>query len=142
MHDHFPLPDLELELLRPYWEGAAAGELRMPTCDACSRLVWYPEEQCRHCGASSWTWTAVDGSATLFSWVVVTHPFLPAFADDTPFVTALVALDADPAARLATRIVDIEPEDLRFEMALQLSFRPLRFGGVDGEVTVPFFIPT
>ena len=83
----------------------------------------------------------MSGRGTLFSWVVVTHAFLPQFADMVPFVPALVALDDDPAVRLATRIVDSDPDTLDFEMPVTVTFRPISFAGVDGEVTAPLFVP-
>ncbi len=83
----------------------------------------------------------MSGRATLFSWVVVTHAFLPQFADLVPFVPALVALDDDPAVRLATRVVDCDPDDLHFDMPLQVTFRPIEFDGIDGRVTAPLFAP-
>lgn len=83
----------------------------------------------------------MSGRGTLFSWVVVTHAFLPQFADMVPFVPALVALDDDPAVRLATRIVDSDPDALDFEMPVTVTFRPISFTGVDGEVTAPLFVP-
>jgi uncharacterized OB-fold protein len=83
----------------------------------------------------------MSGHGTLFSWVEVTHAFLPQFADLVPFVPALVALDEDPAIRIATRVVDTDPGTLDFEMPLQVTFRPITFTDVDGSVTAPLFAP-
>ena len=58
-----------------------------------------------------------------------------------PFVPALVALDEDPAVRLATRVVDTDPERLDFELPMQVTFRPITFAGVDGSVLAPLFTP-
>jgi uncharacterized OB-fold protein len=137
----FPLPDVEWPPTAPYWDGAAAGELRIPFCDACGASNWFPEETCGACGAAAFTWRTMSGRGTLFSWVVVHRPFLPQYADDIPFVPALVALDDAPEVRVPTRIVDTDPESLSFDMAVTVAFRPLRFRGVDGEVTAPFFVP-
>jgi uncharacterized OB-fold protein len=137
----FPLPDTAWEPIREFWAGAAAQELRIPKCDACGRLCWYPREKCRHCQATSFTWQAVSGRGTLFSWVVVTHAFLPQFADLVPFAPALVALDEDPAVRLATRIVDCDLDTIDFEMPVEVTFRPISFTGVEGEVVAPLFVP-
>ncbi len=141
MRDDFPLPDLTWAPTAPYWAGAARGELRIPRCDACGRFCWYPHEHCDACGASSLTWEVTSGRGTLFSWVVVTHPFLPQFADLVPFVPALVALDDDPAVRVPTRMVDCDPDALEFEMPVRVTFRPISFTGVDGEVLAPLFEP-
>ena len=40
---------------------------------------------------------------------------------------------------VTTRVVDVEPGELDFEMPLQAVFRPLRFDRVDGEVIAPLF---
>ena len=83
----------------------------------------------------------MSGRATLFSWAVAIHPFLPQFAGDVPFVPALVALDEDPAVRVVTRIVDCEPEALSFDLPVEVVYRPLSFAGVDGSVVAPMFRP-
>jgi uncharacterized OB-fold protein len=72
---------------------------------------------------------------------VVTHAFLPQFADLTPFVPALVALEEDPSVRIATRMVDCDPAELEFDMPVVVTFRPISFTGVDGEVVAPLFMP-
>jgi uncharacterized OB-fold protein len=72
---------------------------------------------------------------------VVRHAFLPAFQDKVPFVTGLVALDEDPAVRLAAEIVDTEPDRLVCDQPVEVTFRPLRFRGVDGAVTAPLWRP-
>ena len=137
----FPLPDTTWEPTAEFWAGAARNELRIPRCDSCGRLCWYPREQCRRCKGEQLSWETVSGRATLFSWVVVTHPFLPQFAGLVPFVPALVALEEDPAVRIPTRMVECAPEDLEFEMAVRVAFRPLTFEGVTGEVAAPLFVP-
>ena len=82
-------------------------------------------------------WVPVSGDATLFSWAVVRRAFLPAFAEMVPFVTALVALAEDPAVRLCSYVVDVEPEQLRADVPLRVTFRPLSFPTVPDRVTVP-----
>jgi len=137
----FPLPDTSWEPIREFWAGAARQELRLPRCDRCGRLCWYPRAKCRSCEGEAFTWQALSGRGTLFSWVVVTHPFLPQFAGLIPFAPALVALEEDPGARLATRMVDCNLDDLQFEMPVQVAFRPISFTGVEGEVIAPLFTP-
>jgi uncharacterized OB-fold protein len=140
--DDFPLPDLTDDRTAPFFQGAAAGELRIPRCDTCRRFTWYPAESCRACGEESFTWTATAGRGTLFTWALVRRAFLPAFESMVPFVTALVALEEDPAVRVVTYIVDTEPAGLAAGLPLRAVFRPLRFTTVPGrEVVVPMFVP-
>ena len=139
--EDFPLPDVTDELVSEYFAGAACGEVRVPKCSVCDRWCWYPEVTCPACGGAL-VWTATSGRATLFSWAVVWRAFLPAFADIVPFVTALVALEEDPRVRLVTMIIDVSPESLVAEMAVEAVFHPLGFPTVpDREVIVPMFRP-
>ena len=137
MRDDFPLPDLDVGADRARVLGrrgprrAADPALRrVRPAAAGTRTTDVP----RTAAARRSRGTSMSGRGTLFSWVVVTHPFLPQFADLVPFVPALVALDEDPAVRVPTRMVDCEPGDLDFEMPVQVTFRPISFTGVDGEV--------
>lgn len=140
--DDFPLPDLSDERTAEYFAGAARGELMLPRCNACNRLVWYPEEECPHCGAHELTWVPVSGKGRVFTWAVVRRAFLPAFEEMVPFVTALVALDEDPAVRIVSYIVDCDPDALTADMPVEVVFRPLRFPTVpDRSVPVPMFVP-
>ncbi len=83
----------------------------------------------------------MSGRGTVFSWVVVSHAFLPQFRAKVPFVSALVALEEDPAVRLATELVDCTADGVAFDMPVEVVFRPLTFAGVDGSVTAPLFRP-
>ena len=69
--------------------------------------------------------------------------FLPAFEDRVPFVTALVALEEDPAVRLCTYVVDTPAEALVADAPVAVSFCPLEFTTVAGKsVIVPMFTLT
>jgi uncharacterized protein len=139
----FPLPDVEDPLTAEFFAGAARGELVIPRCSSCGRWVWYPEPACPTCHESELTWTATSGRGRLFSWAVVQRPFLPAFAEMIPFVTALVALEEAPEVRIVTYVVDVEPGALEADLPLAVTFRPLSFPTVpDREVVVPMFVPS
>jgi uncharacterized OB-fold protein len=137
----FPLPDVDDAVLAPFFSGAADGELRVTRCAECATFVWYPQERCPSCGGAL-EWVTVSGRGTLFSWAVVHRPFLPAFDEMVPFVTALVAIEEDPAVRIVTYIVDVDPDALTADMPVAVTFRPLSFPTVaDKSVVVPMFAP-
>ena len=137
--DDFPLPDVNDPLTAPFFAGAARGELVITHCDACNEFVWYPQPRCPHCEGEL-TWKPVSGRGTLFSWATVQRAFLPAFGDRVPFVTALVALEEDPAVRVVTYLVEAEPETLTADEPVRVTFRPLAFSTVPGKsVVVPMF---
>lgn len=140
--DDFPLPDVDDPITAPFFAGAVNGELLIPRCKTCHEYVWYPQDTCPHDGGAL-TWTPVSGRGTLFTWAVVRRAFLPAFEDRVPFVTALVALDEDPAIRLCTYIVGTAPEDLVADAPVEVEFRPLEFTTVPNKsVIVPMFAVT
>ena len=131
MRDEFPLPDLTEPLTGPFWEHAQRGVLAIPkTPDG--RWHWYPK-------TADVEWVPVSGRGTVFSWTEVHQVFLPAFADQVPYLTGIVALEEDPSVRLATRFVDCDA--IEIGQAVEVTFRPMRFSTVDGEVHAPFFRP-
>ena len=141
MHADFPLPDVTWEPTREFWAGAARGQLLITRCDGCGRYVWYPESPCRFCGAKRLTWTPVSGRGTLFSWSVVHHAWIPQFATQLPFITALIALAEDPAVRIVSYLIECAPHTLRCDMPVRVVFRPLTYPGVAGQVMAPLFAP-
>ncbi len=137
----FPMPDTEWEATREFWQAASENRLVIPRCSACQTWNWYPGEVCRACHDGSLSWTPVSGRGTLFSWALVDRAFVPAFAEEIPYLTGLVSLAEDPAVRLVTRLVDCEPGDLRMDLPMQVVYRPLRFPETPDEVMAPFFAP-
>ncbi len=136
-----PLPDPDAALTRPFFEAAERGELAIPRCDTCRRLVWYPRERCPHCGGDALSWVAQSGRGTLYSYAVVHRALWKPFADKVPYVTGLVALEEDPAVRVVTTLVDWTPGELRVDLPVEVVFRPLRFAGSESSAVVPFFKP-
>ncbi|MFB9837010.1 Zn-ribbon domain-containing OB-fold protein [Actinoallomurus acaciae] len=120
---------------RPFWDGAAAGELRIQRCVACARHYFYPRPICPHCGSSDVEWVTASGRARLYSYVISHRP-APGFADDGPYAIAVVELEE--GVRMMTNIVhtEITPANLELNMPLRVVFEPR------GDVHVPLFEPT
>jgi len=135
----FPLPELDFEGTRPFFEAAARRELRIPHCAGCEAFVWYPRPACRACGQAP-LWKAVSGRGTLHAFTIVRHAFAPAFAPLVPYATGLVALAEDPSVRLATLLVDCEPEALRVDQPVRVVFRALPYEGGEA-ILAPLFTP-
>ncbi len=95
--DPKPLPHPS-SLSRPYWEGAAAGQLMLQRCTQCGRLRHYPQLLCPHCYATGVAAVAASGRGTVHSWTVAHHAFHPAFKNDLPYVLVTVDLAEGPRA--------------------------------------------
>ena len=104
-----PVPTPETQ---PFWDGCAAGELRIQRCADCGRPYFYPRPVCPACGSRNVEWFTASGRATLYSYVINHRP-APGFEDDAPYAIAVVELDEGP--RMMTSIVGLPatPEALR-----------------------------
>jgi uncharacterized OB-fold protein len=128
-----PLPE-PTSVSRPFWDGLRERRIRLQRCDACGRLQFYPRPSCHWCGAADLTWTDVDGRGTIYSFTVIHRAPYAAFADDVPYVYAVVELDPD--VRVVTNIVtESDPEDLRIGDPVVARFDD------EGDVTLLRFVP-
>jgi uncharacterized protein len=92
-------------LTRPFWDGVAAGEIRLPRCTACGRYQWYPLPVTDHGDGGTFEWTPVAAAGTVFTHTTVRRPFLPgATKADVPYTVVLVELDGVPGVRLVGRM--------------------------------------
>jgi hypothetical protein len=90
-----PLPAFD-EFSAPFWEGCAAGELRVEQCASCRRLRMPPRPMCPWCGSFDSTWTRSAGTGVVWSYAIPHPPLLPAFAELAPYNVVVVELDDDP----------------------------------------------
>lgn len=106
----------------PFWEGLAEGRLLLQQCRACARHRFPPAETCPHCRSAEAEWRPAAGTGRVYSWIVVRHP-IPAevFADEVPYVVALI--DLDEGVRIVSNLVGIEPEAVRDGMPVRVVFR-------------------
>jgi uncharacterized OB-fold protein len=114
-----------------YWEGIALGELRIQRCDTCSRTVFYPRSICPHCYSDQLSWIVASGKGTIYSYTVAHQAYGP-FAEDVPFVVAIVQLEE--GVRMMTRIISATRERITIGAAVQVSFTP-----VGENLTLPYF---
>ena len=128
----FPASMLQIDSdSRPFWEGLRHGELRIQRCDACKRAVFYPRAICPHCFSDRLSWFTASGRGTIYSYTVV-HQAFGSFAEEVPFVIALVELEED--VRMMTRIVDAPRERIAIGAPVQVTFQTMT-----EELTLPYF---
>lgn len=119
---------------QPFWDGTAAGELRIQRCLTCTRHYFYPRPSCPNCGSAEVEWVRASGRATLYSYVINHRP-APGFEEDGPYAIAVVLLEE--GVRMMTNIVGVEitPENLPLDMDLKVVFEQR------GDMSVPLFEP-
>jgi hypothetical protein len=112
-----PMPTLET---RPYWNGCKRHELRIQRCGACGHYQFYPRIYCTQCFDDRVEWVTASGRATVLSFTIVRRPVSPAFAQDVPYVVALVTLEEGPS--MMTNIIGCEPEKVEIGMRVAVAF--------------------
>ena len=126
-----PVPTPET---RPYWDGCAAGELRIQRCVDCREPYFYPRDICPACGSGSVEWFTASGRATLYSYIINHRP-APGFEDEAPYAIAVVQLAEGPRMMTSIRGVPATPEALVLDMPLRVAFEQR------GDIWLPVFAP-
>jgi uncharacterized OB-fold protein len=111
-----------------FWEGLAAGVVRITRCQSCRQWQHPPLERCRHCGGLL-AYEALSGRGHLYSFIVTHYPAYPAQAEDIPYAVGLVAIEEEPGLRLLGRVADGNPA---LEIGMRVEIRPCR--GRNGEL--------
>jgi uncharacterized OB-fold protein/acyl dehydratase len=101
-----------------FWEGTAAGELRVQRCEDCGALRHPPGPMCPKCGGERPGFVVSSGNGEVYSYVVHHHPKVP--GKELPFVVALVELDE--GVRMLGELLDVSTEDVRVGLPVQVSF--------------------
>ena len=117
---------------QPFWDGCAAGVLRLQRCQPCQEFYFPPRPFCPRCLSTDVQWQDASGRGTLHTYIINHRP-APGF--EAPYAIAVVQLDEGP--RMMSNIVNIDntPEKLELDMALQVTFEPR------GEMMLPVFEP-
>jgi uncharacterized protein len=124
------------EVLRPvvsrdtqfFWDGTAAGELRIQRCGGCGSLRHPPGPMCAACGAARPEYDVAAGTGEVYSYVVHHHPPVP--GRQLPVVVALVQLTE--GVRMVGELLGVSPDRVRIGLPVRVDF--VR---VDGELTLP-----
>lgn len=134
---HGPLPDITWPQAKEYWEGAKNHELRIQRCGDCGTFRWYPKPMCPKCRSMRAEWAKVKGTGKVFSYTIGYRGFGNDWLKDRlPLIVAVVALDEIPHVRLLTNILDCQPEEVRVDLPVEVTFEE-----VTPDVTLPQFKP-
>ena len=119
---------------RAFWTGGVDGQLMIARCTRCALWVSPPAAECPECGGELVA-RAVSGKGTVFTYTVNYQPFNPAVP--VPYVIAIVQLDEQADLRIASNIVDCEPDSVYVGMPVEVHFE--RHEVDNDNVFVPVF---
>ena len=120
-----PLP-APSEGSRPYWDGLKAGQVRVQRCTACQAYVFYPRPFCTACLSEALEWVTLCGRGRVYTFTVVRRAMNLAFADDLPYVYAIVELEEGP--RVMTNVVRCPVEAVRVDMPVKAVYDSVTSG--------------
>ena len=103
-----------------FWEGAKQGKLFIQVCKDCKSKIFYPRKFCPECWSGSLDWIEASGKAKIYTFSTAYSMVEPKFMDELPYTIAYV--DLEEGLRMMTRIVDCKPEDLSFDMDVEVLF--------------------
>lgn len=143
MEPTFLLPDLDDDSAG-FWEGCAAGELRVQRCNVCSHRQFPPRQMCPACQSFDLGWEPVSGRATVWSFVIAHPPLLPAYAELAPYNVIVVELDEDPSLRMVGNLVasdnatinSLSPDAIEVGQRVRVVFQR-----VSDHVSLPRWVP-
>jgi uncharacterized OB-fold protein len=133
---------------REFWAGCAAGELRLPRCNACGHRQFPPRPMCPACAAIDQGWEVMSGRGEIWSFVVAHPPLLAAYAEQAPYNVIVVALHEDPTLRLVGNLVasadgpigEIDPTTIEIGEPVRVVFTPIGDDDEVGTIALPRWI--
>ena len=128
-----PVPQ-PTEASQPFWDACRSHELRIQRCLECGTLIHYPKLRCPQDGSDQFEWAQMSGNGEVHSYVVARRAFHPGFAEDVPYVVAIIELDE--GVRLVSNVVGIEPEAVKIGARVTLEW-----DDSSGEYPLPKFRP-
>lgn len=128
----------------PFWEACREQRLTIQRCASCGHLRFPPRPMCPACNSLEDDWIDAAGTGTIWSFVVVHPPVLPAYNDLAPYPVAVIALDDDSTLRMVGNVVtepgapinSVDPADLAIGALVRVTFEDIR------DVTLPRWVLT
>jgi uncharacterized protein len=103
-----------------FWQGGAAGQLRLMRCQDCGRYLHPPLPRCPACHGARIEAATVSGRGTVYSWTLNRYPWLPSMP--VPYVVAQVDLVEQEGLRLTSNIVGCDPTEVHIGMPVEVCF--------------------
>ena len=127
----FPRPSPETAV---YWDACRDHKLMIQKCNACGNYQFYPRIMCTQCMSQDVEWLEASGQGQVLSFTIVRRAVSKAYADEAPYVVALIKLSEGPT--LMSNIIDCDVESVKIEMPVEVLFEDW-----SEEISMPKFRP-
>jgi uncharacterized protein len=122
------------ELTGPFWAGGLSGQLRLQQCANCGHVRYPISTICPRCLSPDAAWAAMSGRGVVQSYIVFERAYHQAWADQVPYVVALIELAEGPV--LISNVVGVEPSAVRVGQQVSVVFERR-----SAEAALPQFTP-
>ncbi len=129
-----PLPVIQ-PWSKEFWKGSKQHKLLIQECNDCGIKIFYPRLHCPDCWSSNLGWSQACGRAKVYSYTITLAGVEEKFAEDLPYVLAMV--DLEEGIRMLTRIVECKPEEVKIGMDVEVTFED-----VTEDISLPLFRPS
>jgi uncharacterized protein len=128
-----PMPD---PVTQPFWDSTKAHEMKIQRCNDTGKFFFYPRGMSPYTLSDNIYWEPVSGKGTLHAFTIVQNQRQPGFAEEVPYVVAMVELDE--GVRMMTNLIGVEadPEHVKIGMPVEVVYED-----VSDEITLPKFKP-
>ncbi len=127
-----PVPD---PVTQPFWDSLKAHEMKIQRCNDTGKFFFYPRGMSPFTLSDNISWETVSGKGTLHAYTIVYNQRAPGFADEVPYVVAMI--DLDEGARMMTNLVgveDVSPENIKIGSPVEIVYED-----VTNDITLPKF---
>jgi uncharacterized protein len=126
------IPDYPVNLghhqeLQGFYDGLAAGELRLTADAETGEWLWYPPEVVPGKPDGKLVWKTISPEGSAYTYTTVVRSLLPGdHKDEVPFTVVLFEPDEAPGCRVPGVLVNVE--GVEPACGMRLRFRPVKAG--------------
>lgn len=103
-----------------FWEGCREGKLLIQRCGSCGHHQFYPRLVCTRCTSSPVAWAQASGRGEIVSFTIVRQAISQAYAEEVPYIVALIRLDEGPT--MMSNVIGCDPEQVSIGMPVEVAF--------------------
>ena len=108
------------ELSEGFWDAARRHELVAQHCAQCGSYRHYPQLRCPRCLSDHWSWAALSGIGTIYSFTITHQAFHPAWEASTPY--AVITVELAEGIRMVSDLPDGDLADVRIGAPVEVFF--------------------
>jgi uncharacterized OB-fold protein len=119
---------------KAWWDACRGHKLMVQHCLQCGAFQFYPRIVCSKCMSDRLEWRQSCGHGVVSTYTICRLPVGEGYADDVPYVIALIQLKEGPT--MMSNIVQCDPDSVKTGMPVEVVFETWT-----EEITMPQFRP-